>query len=166
MPTKLICHTPDCVNCGTDGTCNLTGDVLVDQKRCQSYAPHSIQFMEKPLALSKLPKKEWVSHILEESGATFASLESFYEPYSMALHRDLIWRIPYGCLDFSGCVLCLVQEGILCLPYDAVDSQEYELFNTENERLLTKESLLELLQEFNEQTSSLATVLMEMGKLV
>lgn len=36
----------------------------------------------------------------------------------------------------------------------------------EGERLLTKESLLELLQEFNEQTSSLATVLMEMGKLV
>ena len=36
----------------------------------------------------------------------------------------------------------------------------------ENERLLTKESLLELLQEFNEQTSSLTTVLMEMGKLV
>lgn len=166
MPTKLICYTPDCVNCGTDGTCNLTGDVLVDQKRCQSYAPHTIQFMEKPLALSKLPKEEWVSHILEESGATFASLESFYEPYSMALHRDLIWRIPYGCLDFSGCVLCLVQEGILCLPYDAVDSQEYELFNTENERLLTKESLLELLQEFNEQTSSLATVLIEMDKLV
>ena len=140
MPTKLICHTPDCVNCGTDGTCNLTGDVLVDQKRCQSYAPHSIQFMEKPLALSKLPKEEW--------------------------HRDLIWRIPYGCLDFSGCVLCLVQEGILCLPYDAVDSQEYELFKMDSERLLTKESLLELLQEFNEQTASLATVLMEMGKLV
>ena len=31
---------------------------------------------------------------------------------------------------------------------------------------MTKESLLELLQEFNEQTVSLATVLMEMGKLV
>ena len=51
-------------------------------------------------------------------------------------------------------------------PYDAVDSQEYELFIMESERLLTKESLLELLQEFNEQTASLATVLMEMGKLV
>lgn len=59
-----------------------------------------------------------------------------------------------------------MQEGILCLPYDAVDSQEYELFIMESERLLTKESLLELLQEFNEQTASLATVLMEMGKLV
>ena len=66
----------------------------------------------------------------------------------------------------SAVVLCLVQEGILCLPYDAVDSQEYELFIMESERLLTKESLLELLQEFNEQTASLATVLMEMGKLV
>ena len=52
------------------------------------------------------------------------------------------------------------------MPYDAVDSQEYELFKMESERLLTKESLLELLQEFNEQTASLATVLMEMGKLV
>ncbi len=50
--------------------------------------------------------------------------------------------------------------------YDAVDSQEYELFKMDSERLLTKESLLELLQEFNEQTASLATVLMEMGKLV
>lgn len=120
----------------------------------------------KPLALSELPKEEWVCHILEESGATFVSLEDFYEPYGKALRRDLIWRIPYGCLDFSGCVLCLVQEGILCLPYDAVDSQEYELFKIESERLLTKESLLELLQEFNEQTASLATVLMEMGKLV
>ena len=59
-----------------------------------------------------------------------------------------------------------MQEGILCLPYDAVDSQEYELFIMESERLLTKESLLELLQEFNEQTASLAPVLMEMGKLV
>ena len=115
----------------------------MDQKRCQSYTPHSIPFMEKPLALSELPKEEWVCHILEESGATFVSLEDFYEPYGKALRRDLIWRIPYGCLDFSGCVLCLVQEGILCLPYDAVDSQEYELFKMDSERLLTKESLLE-----------------------
>ena len=23
MPTKLICHTPDCVSCGADGTCKL-----------------------------------------------------------------------------------------------------------------------------------------------
>ena len=166
MPTKLICHTPDCVSCGADGTCKLDGEIRVDQKRCQSYTPHSIPFMEKPLALSELPKEEWVCHILEESGATFVSLEDFYEPYGKALRRDLIWRIPYGCLDFSGCVLCLVQEGILCLPYDAVDSQEYELFKMDSERLLTKESLLELLQEFNEQTASLATVLMEMGKLV
>ena len=45
-------------------------------------------------------------------------------------------------------------------------AQEYELFKMESKRLLTKESLLELLQEFNEQTASLATVLMEMGKLV
>lgn len=152
MPTKLICHTPDCVSCGADGTCKLDGEIRVDQKRCQSYTPHSIPFMEKPLALSELPKEEWVCHILEESGTTFVSLEDFYEPYGKALRRDLIWRIPYGCLDFSGCVLCLVQEGILCLPYDAVDSQEYELFIMESERLLTKESLLELLQEFNEQT--------------
>ena len=151
MPTKLICHTPDCVSCGADGTCKLDGEIRVDQKRCQSYTPHSIPFMEKPLALSELPKEEWVCHILEESGATFVSLEDFYEPYGKALRRDLIWRIPYGCLDFSGCVLCLVQEGILCLPYDAVDSQEYELFKMDSERLLTKESLLELLQEFNEQ---------------
>ena len=145
---------------------NRDGEIRVDQKRCQSYTPHFIPFMEKPLALSELPKEEWVCHILEESGATFVSLEDFYEPYGKALRSDLIWRIPYGCLDFSGCVLCLVQEGILCLPYDAVDSQEYELFKMESKRLLTKESLLELLQEFNEQTASLATVLMEMGKLV
>ena len=112
MPTKLICHTPDCVSCGADGTCKLDGEIRVDQKRCQSYTPHSIPFMEKPLALSELPKEEWVCHILEESGATFVSLEDFYEPYGKALRRDLIWRIPYGCLDFSGCVLCLVQEGI------------------------------------------------------
>ena len=117
MPVKLICHTPDCINCGEDCTCKLGGEIRVDQKRCQSYAPHSIPFMEKPLALSELPKKEWVCHILEESGATFVTLEDFYEPYGKALRRDLIWRIPYGCQDFSGCVLCLVQEGILCLPY-------------------------------------------------
>ena len=157
MPIKLICHTPDCVNCGADGACKLDGELRVDQQRCQSYSPRSIPFMEKPLALSELPK---------ESGATFVTLEDFYEPYGKALRRDLIWRIPYGCQDFSGYVLCLVQEGILCLPYDEVDSQEYELFKMESERLLTKESLLELLQEFNEQTASLATVLMEMGKLV
>ena len=70
MPTKLICHTPDCVSCGADGTCKLDGEIRVDQKRCQSYTPHSIPFMEKPLALSELPKEEWVCHILEESGAT------------------------------------------------------------------------------------------------
>ena len=37
MPTKLICHTPDCVSCGADGTCKLDGEIRVDQKRCQSY---------------------------------------------------------------------------------------------------------------------------------
>ena len=36
MPTKLICHTPDCVSCGADGTCKLAGEIRVDQKRCQS----------------------------------------------------------------------------------------------------------------------------------
>ena len=56
MPVKLICHTPDCINCGEDCTCKLGGEIRVDQKRCQSYAPRSIPFMEKPLALSELPK--------------------------------------------------------------------------------------------------------------
>ena len=40
MPVKLICHTPDCINCGEDCTCKLGGEIRVDQKRCQSYAPH------------------------------------------------------------------------------------------------------------------------------
>ena len=33
MPIKLICHTPDCINCGEDCTCKLGGEIRVDQKR-------------------------------------------------------------------------------------------------------------------------------------
>ncbi len=57
MPTKLICHTPDCVSCAADGTCKLDGEIRVDQKRCQSHTPHFIPFMEKPLALSNSLKR-------------------------------------------------------------------------------------------------------------
>ena len=30
MPVKLICHTPDCLNCGEDCTCQLGGEIRVE----------------------------------------------------------------------------------------------------------------------------------------
>ena len=79
-----------------------------------------------------------VLELLEESAPTFASLEPVREQYEAKFGSELCWTYPIFHDDHSGCILLLVQEGILYLPYTEVSSETYEQLDLQGMELLTK----------------------------
>ncbi len=94
-----------------------------------------LQLDEKTILFSTLKSKEELLSYLEDNGATHASLMDFCEPYLEQYENELCWPYPISDGKHHGTFLVLVREGILSLPYDEMDKEDYELFCPEDARL-------------------------------
>ena len=56
----------------------------------------------------------------------------------------------------------LVKEGILSLPYDGFDGENYEFFSLEGAKLLNTDKLIELADAYRMFTNDLLTALNDM----
>lgn len=79
------------------------------------------------IQLSKLKSKAELMEYLKENGATHSSLMDFCEEYREDYQNELCWNYPISDGKHLGTFLMLVKEGIMSLPYDEVDKEEYEL---------------------------------------
>lgn len=88
-----------------------------------------MKYMGKEIDSTKLVKQEDVLQLLKEKGANNRTLGAIQERYEIEFDAELVQRCPISDGSFLGVVLVPVQEGILCLPYNSVDTLVYELFN-------------------------------------
>lgn len=94
-----------------------------------------LQLDNKTIHFSALKTKEELMRYLEENGASHTSLMDFCEPYMEQYENELCWPYPISDGKHHGTFLVLVREGILSLPYDEMDKEDYELFCPEDARL-------------------------------
>ena len=107
-----------------------------------------------------------VLELLRTNGADFTALEPIRERYAAQFTNELCWSYPLCDGDYLGCVILPVQEGVLYLPYNSLDSNTYEQFVLEGAGLLDAERLGELKQALLIQTAELYSTLSDMRRFL
>lgn len=100
-----------------------------------------------------------VRDLLEQNGYHFVSLEPARKRYQAAFGDELCWPVPVCSGAHVGCVLLVVREGLLCLPYDCLDGETFEQFAVQDIKLLTKEQAQLLLNGLRDTYTRLLNVL-------
>ena len=109
---------------------------------------NTIRLGGKEYALRDLKSKQELLDYLEEHGPTHAALMDFCEEYMDRYQNPLCW--PYPILEGKhlGTFLILVREGVLSLPYDGANKEDYELLVTEDARLCAADDMEILLDDW------------------
>lgn len=107
-----------------------------------------------------------VLELLRTNGADFTALEPIRERYAAQFTNELCWSYPLCDGDYLGYVILPVQEGVLYLPYNSLDSNTYEQFVLEGAGLLDAERLGELKQALLIQTAELYSTLSDMRRFL
>jgi len=103
-----------------------------------------------------------VLEYLREGSASFTALAPVRDRYAEQFGNELCWSYPFCRSDHMGCVILPVQEGVLCLPYNSLDSETYEQFDLEAVKLLTAEEGKELADILLAQAAELYGVLSDL----
>ena len=104
------------------------------------------------------PKDKFVE-LLFEAGGSEADLSDLCDRYVKLHGNQLYWPYPISDGEYNGVYFVLVQEGILCLPYDEIDKDEYEIFEEDGVRLLTAEEMGYFISDWKRESSELEKVM-------
>ena len=87
------------------------------------------------LNLEELKGRQELMRYLEENGPTHSALMDFCEEYREKYCNELCWPYPISDGKHHGTFLVLVREGVLSLPYNEADQEDYEVFCPEDAAL-------------------------------
>ena len=97
---------------------------------------------------------EFIDKLFEEGG-TYMELSTLCEVYEQEFGTPLYWMQPYTDRLYNGCYFALVKEGILALPYDCADFEDFERFDRESARLCSYDEMYNLAHEFQQRTTEM-----------
>ena len=104
------------------------------------------------------PKDEFVKRLFEAGGSE-ADLSDLCDRYVKQYGNQLYWPYPISDGEYNGVYFVLVQEGVLCLPYDEIDKDEYEIFEEDGVRLLTPEEMGYFISDWKRESCELEKVM-------
>ena len=88
------------------------------------------KYMDRKLNSEELPTMKELLSEIEENGGTDAALAGLREKQYRQYCCELIWRYPISQGDSAGGFLMPVREGILWIPYDAMEKEAGEILRT------------------------------------
>ena len=100
---------------------------------------------------------------LEKHDPTHSSLMDFCEEYREKYHNDLCWPYPISDGNHIGTFFIPVQEGILSLPYDRVEREDYEVFTLEDACLCDATSMEVFLEDWDSFSGQLRQAMENMA---
>lgn len=122
-------------------------------------------FMRLPgltLDMNQLQSRQELTDYLKENGATHMALMDFCESYREQYHNELCWPYPISDGKHLGTFLVLVREGVLSLPYDEADKEEYELFCLEDACLCDSDAMQIFLSDWKRFSEDLQFAMADM----
>ena len=105
-----------------------------------------------------LPMDELVEQLFDAGGSE-ADLSDVCDRYVKQFGNQLFWSYPISNGEYNGVCFVLVREGILCLPYDVIDREEYEFFERDGVRLLSAEEMGYFISEWKRASRELEEVM-------
>lgn len=121
-----------------------------------------IRFGELRIRMDTLKSRQDLLDYLQKNGATHVALMDFCDDYREMYHNELCWPYPTSDGKHLGTFLVLVREGILSLPYDGADKEDYELFCPEDACMCDWDSLKIFLDDWTRFSDDLKYSIVEM----
>lgn len=135
---------------------------LVDVTKPPAQEPETVSIGGTDVYFAELKSKEELFNFFHEGTCDHAALMEFCEDYKTRYENDLCWPYPIATDNHLGRYLVLVREGILGLPYDGFDGENYEFFSLEGAELLNCDQLIELADAYRMFTNDLLAALNDM----
>ena len=123
-----------------------------------------IKIGKTQLDLDTLKSQQELMEYFKENGATHTALMDFCEEYRERYHDELCWPYPISDGKHLGTFLVLVKEGVLSLPYDEANEENYEFFCVEDAKMCDKESLDIFLEDWLLFSDDLCSAIQEMKR--
>lgn len=124
--------------------------------------PRPVRISGVEVSFDELKSKDELFNFFEEGSCTHAGLMEFCEDYKKRYDTDLCWPYPIAGDKHLGLFLVLVKGGVLCLPYDGFDGENYEFFNLEGAKLLTAGQIAELSRNWQVFSNGLVHAMTDM----
>jgi hypothetical protein len=115
--------------------------------------------------VSRLISKAELLDELACSGASDRSLSDTRNRYNGDFGIELIWRYPISDGVNAGTTIVAVKEGFLSLPYNEMETSDYELFDLERANLLDEDELVNFIDEWKKFSDDLLSSLNDMLKI-
>jgi len=121
-----------------------------------------VKYMGLEIDKSKLMTMAEVVDYLQTHGENYSVFSELRDLYEEEFGNNLIWNYQ-NCADYyPGCFLVPVQEGILSVPYNEVDADEFEIIITDSIELLSAEELRDRLDRYRSYAEGLMNAMEEM----
>ena len=114
---------------------------------------------------TKLWTKDAVLAYMRVNGANDRVLADVRSDYQRVFGDELTWRYPLSEGCYAGCAIVAVQEGFLCLPYDEMDKEDYEIFSLSGAKMMVGSMPAELIKNWASFASDLLVALCDMQKI-
>lgn len=111
------------------------------------------------IPVSRLSAQRELLDYLESHGSTYSDLMNFCDRYLEDFHNSLCWCYPISDGVHMGTYLVPVREGVLSLPYDQVDPEDFEILCLEDSGLCNRQALSCYLYEWHTYSESLCQAL-------
>ena len=119
----------------------------------------TITIDRKIISMDTLWSKEELVEQLFDAGGSETALSDVCDRYVKQYGNQLYWSYPITDGEYNGVYFVLVQEGVLCLPYDVIDGEEYELFERDGVRLLSAEEMGYFISDWKRASRELEEVM-------
>ena len=118
-------------------------------------------YMGTELDPQTLPTQADLLSQLASNGADDRARAALREAQWEKHNKELLWRYPISEGKSAGGFIMPVQEGILWIPYDAMDKEDGELLELKDAHLLSSEACEYLLADLRSYTDGLCAMLKE-----
>jgi len=115
---------------------------------------------------TKLWTKSQLIQYLRENGENDRVLADVRSEYHELFGEDIIWRYPISDGTHMGMLIVPVQEGFLSLPYDEMESDDYEILIPDGAWLMTEVALTRFITDWTAFSDELLIAMNDMRRIV
>ena len=151
MLLKQVLHTTWEEECITDSALWLIG-IQLDALSLLDTDQNLFVIGNLAIDCSKLWGKEEFVESLFDEGGTFTTMTDLCVG---EFGNELYWQFPVSDGAYNGVYFVLVKEGVLCLPYNVIDCENHECFESQGVRLCTAEEMGFFIHEWNRTDTEL-----------
>ena len=128
--------------------------------------PSIIQIGSLQIRKDLLLGKNELLDVLRSKGSSHLALAVLSDRNLGIFGHELYWHYPLSHDQYTGLYFVLVREGVLCLPYLAVDRDANERFIMNAAYLCSAEDMKHYLADWSEQASYLSTTMQSLLKSI